>query len=171
MAIDKHAAADKAIAEKFHLTRSPEWPNVEKQFKTAHPKCAACGDAGALNVHHRFPFHYVVLCGRPDLELDPRNLITLCTDKDDEHHILLGHLDDYESYNPDVLKFVTTYANQKNPQIRKDPAFKKAAAGKPKHLNEMSAAEKTAFKNMLDHNLPASAEVVAKAAKARAGTS
>ena len=53
-----------------------------------------------------FLFHYVVLVGRPDLELDPRNLLTLCIRPDCEHHVLLGYLGDYESYNPKVLGFV-----------------------------------------------------------------
>lgn len=51
-----------------------------------------------------------MLVGRPDLELDPRNLLTLCIRPDCEHHVLLGHLDDYESYNPKVLGFVKAYA-------------------------------------------------------------
>ena len=40
------------------------------------------------------------------LELDPRNLLTLCIGPDCEHHVLLGHLDDYESFNPKVLGFM-----------------------------------------------------------------
>jgi hypothetical protein len=32
-------------------------------------------------VHHIFPFHYCIALGRPDLELDDRNLITLCEDE------------------------------------------------------------------------------------------
>ena len=33
---------------------------------------------GPVQVQHIFPFHYCVALGRPDLELDERNLITLC---------------------------------------------------------------------------------------------
>jgi hypothetical protein len=33
---------------------------------------------GSVQVHHIFPFHDCVALGRPDLELDERNLITLC---------------------------------------------------------------------------------------------
>jgi len=46
------------------------------------------------------------MCGRPDFELDPRNLLTPCVHHDCEHHVLIGHLDDYESYNRHVLAFV-----------------------------------------------------------------
>ena len=167
MAIDKHAEADQRISEKLGIKRSPAWPEVEKQFRTAHPKCAACDETSQLNVHHKFPFHYVVDCGRPDLELDPRNLLTLCTRPDREHHLLLGHLDDYESYNPEVLAFVKTYANNTVQQIRNAAAFQKAHGLRPKHLDLMSAAEKAAFKNELDRQFVPDPAIVAKAAKAR----
>src|SRR5689334_18861386 len=106
MANDKHHLADMLISQKFDLRRSSRWPVVERNFKQAHPKCAACGTTQELNVHHIFPFPYVVLWRRPGLEFDSRNLITLCTLGGYEHHLLLGHLSDYESYNPEVLKFV-----------------------------------------------------------------
>jgi len=115
-----------------------------------------------------FPFHFVVLCGRPDLELDPRNLITLCTEPKFEHHLLLGHLDDFESYNPDVKKFVKTDAKKTSQQIRTEAAFQKAHATKPKHLQDMTEAEKAAFKQLLGTVLPADAAILVKAAKARA---
>src|ERR1043165_6757746 len=150
MPLDEHAAADQSIGQKFKLTRSPEWPEVEKQFKSANPKCTACDETSQLNVHHKRPFHFVVLCGRPDLELDPRNLITLCTRTDREHHLLLGHLDDYESYNPAVLQFVNTYTGKTNQEIRRDGAFQKAQTEKPRHLEQMTASDRTAFKQMLD---------------------
>src|SRR5215471_21747477 len=125
MPIDKHQAADKVIEKKFNLKRSSKWPEVEREFRETHPRCAACGATDQLNVHHMFPFHFVVICGRPDLELDPRNLITLCTEPRLEHHLLLGHLDDFESYNPDVKKFVKTDAKKTSLQIRSETGFQK----------------------------------------------
>ena len=131
----EHQTAEKIIRKKFQLVRSSAWPDVAKSFRTANPFCAACGDAEELNVHHKFPFHYVVLCERPDLELDPRNLITLCIHHENEHHVLLGHLDDYESYNPDVLAFVKNYSGLTSQQIRADQLWQKAVAGRPKHFD------------------------------------
>jgi hypothetical protein len=165
---DRHAAADLNIQQKNQIERSPAWGGVEKAFRAAHAHCQACDENQQLNVHHMYPFHYVVLCGRPDLELDPRNLMTLCTRKDREHHVLLGHLDDYESYNPDVEQFVQTFAAQSNQQIRVNSGFQRAAAQKPKHLDQMTAAEKAAFKAMLDAKFPPIPAIVAQAAKARA---
>ena len=76
--------------------------------------------------------------------------------------MLLGHLDDYESYNPQVETFVTSYHGQSNQQIRGDAKWKAAAAAKPKHIEDMTQQEKDAFKSMLDSKLPADPAVVAK---------
>lgn len=76
--------------------RSPHWPKVEKAHLAAHPSCAACGSTTRLQVHHEVPFHR-----RPELELDPKNLITLCMSKN-ECHILIGHGDSFEYFNPNV---------------------------------------------------------------------
>ena len=76
--------------------RSPRWPKVERAFKTLHPLCAACGGDERLNVHHKKPFHL-----DPALELDNRNLITLCMGKL-ECHLRIGHGDNFKAYNPDV---------------------------------------------------------------------
>jgi len=169
MAIDRHQAADADILAKLQLRRSPKWPEVEKAFRAKYPQCASGVENAPLNVHHMFPFHYVVLCGRPDLELDPRNLMTLCTAEDTEHHVLVGHLDDYESYNPQVMEFVQTYKGKAAADIRADVAWQKAHAGRPKHVDLMSQQEKDAFKTMLDGKFPPDPTIVAEAAKARAG--
>lgn len=160
---ERHQTADRAIRQTFQLDRSPAWPDVAKNFRIAHPYCAACGGTQQLNIHHKFPFHYVVLCQRPDLELDPRNLLTLCAYHDCEHHVLLGHLDDYESYNPRVLEFVKKYSDMTSRQIRADAAWQETAAKKPKHLDQMSATEMDAFKKMLDAKFPPNAAIMAKA--------
>jgi hypothetical protein len=163
----EHLTAEKVIRQKFNLVRSTAWPDVAKDFRIAHPYCAACGGTEQLNIHHKFPFHYVVLCQRPDLELDPRNLLTLCVHHDCEHHVLIGHLDDYESYNPCVLEFVKEYSGLTGQQIRDDAAWQKAAASKPKHLDLMSATEIDAFKTMLDAEFPPDTATMAKAVAVR----
>ena len=147
-------AAEKLILEKFHLSRDPRWPEIAKAFLSRHPGCAACGGTSRLNVHHIFPFHYVVLCGRPDLELDFRNLVTLCADPQREHHLLLGHLDDYESFDPQLKRFIHTYYGLSQQQIRETSTWCKAHANKPHHLDQMSEEQKSAFKMMLDAKFP-----------------
>jgi hypothetical protein len=55
------------------------------------------------------------------------------------------------------------YARLTGQQIRDDPMWQKAAARKPKHLDEMSDAEKAAFKKLLDVKFPPNAAIMAKA--------
>lgn len=75
--------------------RSPAWRKVRRAHLEAYPACEACGSKRLLQVHHKAPFH-----GYPELELDPRNLITLCMWK--LCHIDIGHGNDFKAYNPDV---------------------------------------------------------------------
>ncbi|MBS2032966.1 MAG: hypothetical protein JST54_34155, partial [Deltaproteobacteria bacterium] len=60
------------------VARSSRWPRIEKLHLSLQPKCACCGDKmdprAGMQVHHIFPFHYSIALGRPDLELDLRNL-------------------------------------------------------------------------------------------------
>ena len=85
----RHSLRDVGVSVK----RSPKWEKLEREFKEAHPTCAACGSSNRLNVHHIEPFHI-----KPELELDPNNLITLCMDKN-ECHLQLGHLGNFKLYN------------------------------------------------------------------------
>jgi hypothetical protein len=79
--------------------RSSKWPALRKSFLESHPECAACGSKEDLEVHHVKSFHL-----NPDLELDPKNLITLC-DKPgpDNHHMRVGHLNNWRLENPNVI--------------------------------------------------------------------
>lgn len=79
------------------LTRSPEWITTRKKHLESHPSCAACGKTKmiGLQVHHKKPFHL-----HPELELEPSNLMTLCDDP--QCHLLIGHLDNFKSYNPNA---------------------------------------------------------------------
>lgn len=80
--------------------RSPKWPAVERAFRKTHPACEACGGTADLDVHHVEPFHV-----RPDLELEPGNLMTLCR----PHHLTFGHLMLWAAWNPDVRQDAAAY--------------------------------------------------------------
>ena len=115
------------IARRHGTERSPQWPRVEKEHLMREPTCAACGYRGhGLQVHHIKPFHL-----HPGLELDPRNLITLCEIKGRDHHLLLGHLDEWESYNVSVRSDVKHHYGKTALQIRSDIAWLKAMAKRP----------------------------------------
>lgn len=84
----------------FKSKRSRKWPDVRRQHLDKHPTCEVCNGNTSLEVHHKEPFHV-----RPDLELDLKNLITLCSAKKNgvDCHLVYGHLGDYRSINKDVV--------------------------------------------------------------------
>ena len=86
--------------------RSPRWPEVRLGHLAEHPGCAACGRTDSVQVHHILPLAACMALGRLELELDPRNLITLCESAGgiltDDHHLYLGHLGGFHLFNPEV---------------------------------------------------------------------
>lgn len=73
--------------------RSPRWTAFLRAFLKGKT-CIACGARDGLTGHHVIPFHL-----RPDLELDPGNVVPLCEER---CHIVWGHCDDYALDNPTV---------------------------------------------------------------------
>jgi hypothetical protein len=166
MAIEPHV--DRGLNESVRCgvaeARSPEWPRVEKEHLRIQPHCACCkpgtNEGASLQVHHKFPFHYCIALGRPDLELDQRNLITLCENtKDkpsDDHHLLIGHLDNFQSSNLNVDKDVVTFNGMTAAQIKADPRWRTDEKGRLKPLNEMTQDDKNAFISLMNSTFPKS---------------
>lgn len=73
-------------------SRSPKWRTVRKEFLMRFPTCAVCGKK-KIEVHHIVPYHV-----DKDKELSLGNLITLCKG----HHLDIGHLGSWKSWNVDV---------------------------------------------------------------------
>ncbi|HET8843661.1 MAG TPA: HNH endonuclease signature motif containing protein [Ktedonobacteraceae bacterium] len=116
------------VAAKHGKDRSPEWDRVAHEHLAHEPGCRVCGHTGqGLQVHHIKPFHLF-----PELELDPNNLITLCELKGRDHHLLIGHLDDWESYNLAVRKDVDRYHDENAKKIRANPEWQKESAHRPR---------------------------------------
>jgi hypothetical protein len=138
--------------------RSPHWPKVEKAFRAVHPQCAACivKSVTHIQIHHRFPFHYCVALGRPDLELDMRNLITLCEWKkpSPNHHLLIGHLDSFQSSGLDVAEDAITFRGMSAAEIRKDPRWIKKVATRLKPLDQFTEADRKAFTKRMNATFP-----------------
>lgn len=84
---------------KLRHRRSPRWPAIRQAWLRLHPECAACGQRDRVEVHHVDPVHV-----RPDRELDPTNLITLCEDGPGhtDCHLILGHCGHWSAWNPTV---------------------------------------------------------------------
>jgi len=141
--------------------RSPHWPAVEKRQLAAFPFCACCGSAKkdkGLQVHHILPFHYCIALGRPDLELDPRNLLTLCEtehgDPEANHHLLLGHCGNFKSDNIHVADDVVLFADMAAAHIEADPRWLSRKAARLKMLDEMTDADKADFRVLMDAKFP-----------------
>jgi 5-methylcytosine-specific restriction endonuclease McrA len=115
------------VAQKYGLTRSPEWPALEREHLQREPACRACGYRGrGVQVHHIKPFHLY-----PQLELDPNNLITLCEVRGRDHHLLLGHLDDWESYNPNVREDVKRFHGENAKKLKANPIWQQEKLHRP----------------------------------------
>lgn len=115
------------IARAHGHERSPEWSRVAKEHRLREPACMACGYKGRkLQVHHIKPFHL-----HPHLELDPHNLITLCEARGRNHHLLLGHLSAWESYNEHIRDDVKRFYRKTAAQIKADIAWQKKVAQRP----------------------------------------
>ena len=158
-----HTDPEAVIAARHGISRCPEWPGVERAHLRIQPRCACCAEnqspKAGLQVHHIFPFHFCIALGRPDLELDQRNLITLCEDEPgkpaENHHLLVGHLDDFQSSNLAVLEdAVGQYHGLTAAQIRASPGWKAALGNRLKQLDEMSEQEKQQFAQLMNQRFP-----------------
>jgi 5-methylcytosine-specific restriction endonuclease McrA len=115
------------IARAHGHERSSEWSRVAKEHRLREPVCMACGYKGKkLQVHHIKPFHL-----HPHLELDPHNLITLCEARGRDHHLLLGHLGAWDSYNEHIRDDVKRFYRKTAAQIRADVAWQRKMAQRP----------------------------------------
>jgi len=151
-------------AARFGISRSPLWYEVQKKHLQLQPECVACkpgsvsGKEG-LQVHHMFPFHYCILLGRPDLELDQRNLITLCEKEKSctaqDHHLLIGHLDDFKSSNLKVeVDAEHTYYNMTEDQIKDNKAWQAEKVNKLTPFDKMTQKEKDDYVALMNKTFP-----------------
>jgi len=99
--------------------RSPKWPATRLKHLDQYPSCAACGSTKNLEVHHIEPFSI-----SPEKELDPNNLITLCSKN---CHFYIGHLMDYNSWNINVIEDsrVYLYKVKNRPQVIRSTNYEK----------------------------------------------
>ena len=77
--------------------RSPKWESVRKNHLLKEPICKVCGGNEKIQVHHKIPFNQ-----KPELELDEKNLITLCETPSRNCHLNFGHLGSFRSWNESV---------------------------------------------------------------------
>lgn len=151
-----------SVASQLGVQRSREWERVRKAHLQIHGQnsCAVCNGTEVLQVHHIIPFHLCHLVYRGDLELDERNLMTLCEVPRHNHHQLLGHLGDWEIYNKAGRVGITGAFHGQPPdsltadQIELADIWKQWMASKPQRWHDMSLQDRLDLRKFLDTNLP-----------------
>jgi hypothetical protein len=148
-----------SVARRYDIVRSSKWPHVERAHLEKQPHCVACREPMKhvrVEVHHIFPFHFCVALGRPDLELDERNLMTLCTDdRGGNHHLLVGHFDDYESMNLHARSEAEhMFHGLTGAQILANIEWRHRAPKRPRHLAAMNEAMRREFRALMDATFP-----------------
>ena len=145
---------------KPNIERSAKWPAVEKAHIAAHPQCLCCVFPGApVQVHHIIPVHFARALGRPDLELDPRNLVTLCEAEEgkpaEDHHLLVGHLGDFHQANLQVLDDVETFKGDTGTEIRGDNRWNDRVRMDRVHdVTDLSDLEQEQLRQIMDTRFP-----------------
>jgi HNH endonuclease len=137
--------------------RNRSWEETRREFVRRHPQCEVCGRpaTGELNVHHIIPFDIVVSCGRPDLELDFRNLITLCEGVWN-HHLVVGHFGDWQSYNRHVRSDAKRpeCMGQPGEKIRRMTWWVAEHQERPERYRSTIPSDKADMKALLDRMYP-----------------
>ena len=89
--------------------RSYKWNKVRKDHLAQNPNCAVCSGSKKIEVHHIKPFN-----AYPKLELDTKNLITLCENKSNgvNCHLFFGHLGNYKTINTKVIEDSQIWRNK-----------------------------------------------------------
>lgn len=147
-----------SIAQRYGLKRSPLWPKVQREYLKENPQCAVCSTNTTIQIHHVMPFHFCHLVYRGDLELDERNFIPLCEETGNNHHLLLGHLGSFESYNQggreSILALGKAILGLSAAAIKADKAWMQLMGSRPLPWEKWNHAQRLAFRQILDTTLP-----------------
>lgn len=137
--------------------RSPHWGSLENWIKKHYGDVCEITGLSPVQIHHEFPFHDCILAGRPELELTLENLHRLYSgghEAANGHHLIVGHLRDFRSYNPRLVHYLHKWKGLTTEQIQKLPEWKSMASRKPKSYSEMTPFLQDAFRQALDHRFP-----------------
>jgi hypothetical protein len=102
-----------------------------------------------------YPFHLCHLVYRGDLELDERNFMVLCEENVNDHHLLLGHLGSFVSYNTGVMKGIMTLAESLPAlaagDIKSNQSWQKLMSDRPLPWGQWTHQQKLDFRQILDN--------------------
>jgi hypothetical protein len=141
--------------------RSNQWENFRNKYIALTGKCDACGKKLGevqLEAHHIIPFEFCINLGRPELELDERNLICLCEHTEaqpaGDHHLLLGHLGYYGSFNLNVKADALAWYGQTSEEIKADSVWNVRKLQRPLSWKETDERNKQYIKDAMDRMYP-----------------
>jgi len=140
--------------ETLAAPRSPQWDEVRDKYLSKHNKCMVCGSSDNLQIHHIFPVSYIRELSRPELELEPKNFMTLCESEENDpaenHHILIGHLGNFSSMNEHAVADVKRFSKKTSTQIKTSGYWKAEKASRPKPANKMTKAEREHITKLIE---------------------
>jgi hypothetical protein len=146
-----HAASERG------LMRSPHWGTLENWIRSHYGDVCEVTGLGPVQIHHEYPFHDCILAGRPELELTLENLHRLYSGGHDAaqgHHLIVGHLRDYRSYNPQLSDCIAKWKGMNVDQIQALPEWKTFSSAKPFSYPLMRPSQQAAFRANLAQRFP-----------------
>lgn len=144
------------------VPRDQRWKAARRDHLKKQPWCIACRIQyrgviafiirifRRMTVHHIYPFHIVQTLDRGDLELDSRNLVTLCKG----HHRVLGHLDDWMCYNPHVKHLALRFFGRDVRDVLIDPEWSRFRDERKPDLQFMAVKDLIELRAKLDEKFP-----------------
>lgn len=159
-----------AVAALHGISRSPHWPSVQKAFAANHPTCLFGPHKAFPNaknqIHHTLlPFHICHLIGRPDGELDERNLEAVCETEQDieapDCHIKWAHLGSFRSWNPNLAEDAKTYGGDKQ-MIYSSATYQSLVKSRPDPDKAETHDELAKLRVWFDQVMPPDPELCAK---------
>jgi hypothetical protein len=134
---------------------------AEKHCLKLQTVCAASGVKTGLQVHHVEPFHFCILAGRPDLEIDARNFIVLSESEkglsETNYHLLIGHANDFQSSNMTVRDDAKTFFGMSEEAIKSDERWLSREKARCKPWSSWTDQQKSDFRLCLDTLYPLAA--------------
>jgi hypothetical protein len=150
------------IARASGIKRSPQWKAARRAHLERQPWCVSCRKqyTGFLAVimrffrgvvvHHIYPFHVVRVLNRGDLEFNSRNLVTLCA----MHHLVIGHLNQWDCYNPHAKFLAVRMFGRKIGEILPDPEYNRFREERKIDVKNLTGEELAQLRQKLDEKFP-----------------
>lgn len=141
------------VLGQYNLHRNKDWEGFRNKIIVERGNvCELSRATTDLEAHHILPFHFAVLLGYPQLELEPKNII-IVSGGPINVHLLVCHLDNFQSYNPYILNTKLWAKVAKSPNIQQNPFWNTAVKYRPPFWNDTDLKRKDRIKRWIDEVL------------------